>query len=276
MDFIPFLPLNTVASSEVGLVNVTNEAGMYKVTVEAQGQDIPVYVTPDGKYYTLTLSPISQEVSTTSSDTAVQENIPQTAKPKVELYVMSFCPYGVKAENNILPVLDLLKDKIDFKVRFIVNVNGNTINDTSSLHGLEEAKEDARQLIIMKDYASKFNDYLKQFNEKCYQYSQDAANLDKCWKEVATSLGMNVKSIETAAYGTEGVNLLKEEASASGSNGISGSPTLLINGVQSSSIYSGTDATQQAICSAFNSAPSECGTKVASNSTTDAPAGSCG
>lgn len=101
-------------------------------------------------------------VTTNSSWTA------KSAKPVVELFVMSYCPYGVRAEENIAPLQELFGSKIDLKIRYIINVNGETIDKVNSLHGITEAKEDARQLAIAKLYPNKLWDYLAEFNRVCY------------------------------------------------------------------------------------------------------------
>lgn len=260
---------------EATFVSSAKEGSLYKVTVNYKEQDIPVYVTSDGKYLITSPIPLTQEAK--SAPAAQEEKIPQSDKPVVELFVMSFCPYGVKAENNILPIIKLLGSAIDFKIRYIVNVKGSTINEVESLHGINEAKEDARQVIIARDYPAKFYDYIAQFNANCYQYGQDVAKLDTCWKNLSKSLGMDSAKIEAAAYSSAGIELLKADEVAAGKYSASGSPTLIINGVQSSAIYSGTESTQTAICGAFNKAPASCGTKAAapaSSGTTTS--GSCG
>jgi hypothetical protein len=94
--------------------------------------------------------------------------VKKTQKPVVELFVMSYCPYGVRAQTTIAPLVDLFGDKVDFKIRFIVQVSGNSIESAQSLHGLTEAKEDARQLAIMKLYPEKYWTYLEEFNNVCY------------------------------------------------------------------------------------------------------------
>ena len=198
-----------------------------------------------------------------------------TGKPKVELFVMGFCPYGVLAENNILPVVEALGDSIDFKIRFIVNVNGESIENVDSLHGINEAKEDARQAIIMRDYPDQFYAYLTEINNKCYSLSRDATKLDECWKNAATGLGMDINKIETAAYGKEGTDLLKADEAITQQLTVSSSPTLMINDVKSDAIYSGTEATQQAICAVFSTAPSACGTQISAPAAGSQPAGSC-
>lgn len=268
--------IKSQGQGEATLVSAAKEGALYKITVNYKSQDIPVYVTTDGKY--LITNPIALTGSATAPAQAPPAaEVPKTAKPKVELFVMSFCPYGLKAENNILPVVKLLGSAIDFKVRYIVQVSGNTMNDVQSLHGINEAKENARQLIIARDYSSKFYDYLSQFNSKCGALSQDAAGLDVCWKGIATGLGIDSAKVETAAYGADGIGLLKIEEAAANSYGVSGSPTLVINGVQSESIYGGTEPAQTAICGAFTKAPSTCGTAATAPADAgNAPSGSCG
>jgi len=279
---VDFINSNFVQDGNAQLVSVEEESYLYKVTVSISGEKPSLYFTKDGKWIqqgSNLISILEKKNQQTSQPPQTIVNIPKTDKPNVELFVMCFCPYGVKAENNILPIVELFGDKIDFKVKFIVNVKGNTINDVQSLHGIDEAKEDARQVIIMKYYPDKFYSYLKDMNNDCYSVAQDAGKLDECWKKAAQNLGFDIKKIETAAYGEEGINLLKQNEADADKYGISGSPTLVINGVQSSAIYSGTAATQQAICSAFNTAPAnECGTEVAVTgaATANQPSGSCG
>ena len=40
-------------------------------------------------------------------------------KPTLELFVMSYCPFGVQAEEKIIPIVKEFGDKIDFKLQFI-------------------------------------------------------------------------------------------------------------------------------------------------------------
>ncbi len=48
-------------------------------------------------------------------------NPKKTAKPEIKFFVMSFCPYGNQAEAGLEPVYRLLKEKIDWQPRYIVN-----------------------------------------------------------------------------------------------------------------------------------------------------------
>lgn len=49
--------------------------------------------------------------------------VPKTksAKPEVKFFVMSFCPFGNQAEAGLEPVYQLLKDKVSWQPRYIVN-----------------------------------------------------------------------------------------------------------------------------------------------------------
>lgn len=42
-------------------------------------------------------------------------------RPEVKFFVMSFCPYGNQAEDGLEPVYQLLKDKVSWQPRYIVN-----------------------------------------------------------------------------------------------------------------------------------------------------------
>ncbi len=264
----------SASGRELVVNSIETVNGLYKLNIDLDGNPTSLYVTMDGKNLVNGgLLPLVSEASSNQNQQTQTEDIPKTDKPKVELFVMSFCPFGVKAENNVFSILDLFKDKIDFKIKFIVNVGGDDIASVSSLHGLKEAKEDARQVIIMKYYPDKYYSYLKEFDKTCYPLASDETKLDACWKSTATKLGMDISKIETAAYGKEGIDLLKADEAITNQYGVGSSPTLVINGVQSDAIYSGTSATQSAICSAFNTAPTECSTKLADSTTT--ASGSC-
>jgi predicted DsbA family dithiol-disulfide isomerase len=251
----------------VKLINYSDAGnGLYEFTVEissAGGDSFASYhVTKDGKLFLPTAIDLTQKI------TEGTQAINKTDKPEVNLFVMAFCPYGVQAENIMKPVVDLLGAKADIKVHFIVNVQGSTIDTVSSLHGASEAKEDARQVCIMKYYdQATYWKYLTDINTNCYPSYSDATKLDACWKQAAQKFGIDTAKIETCAYGSEGLSLLKADEQLADQYGVSGSPTLIING----QVYSGSrtsDAFKEGICSAFTTAPSECSQALSTNSTT--------
>lgn len=246
---LSFLNDNLVqAGTSASLVSVEDLGSLYKITSSYQDQEVPVYSTKDGKYLILQqgLIDMTQEIPTQNEQ---PQEIPKTDKPTVQLFVMSFCPYGIQAEQIMKPVVDLLGNKATIEPQFIVSVSGTTVN---SLHGDYEAKEDMRQACIWKDYGQTiFWKYVDYVNGNC-----NSDNIDTCWKTAATNASIDVSKVETCVT-NEGLNLMKEEETLANQNGVSGSPTLLINGA----LYSGARTPEdfkQAICSAFNTPPSEC------------------
>lgn len=270
---VDYINNNLVQTGQATLVSVEEQSGVYRVTTSYQGQQIPVYITKDGLYMF-----VSQPIDTSKEipkQQQTQGGIPKTNKPSTELFVMSFCPYGIQAENLMKPVVDLLGTNADIKVRFIATVQGDTVDSVQSLHGTNEAKEDLRQICIMKYYdQNTYWNYLMEINQNCSSIYRDADKLDTCWKQAAQRFGIDTGKIETCAYGSEGLNLLKADEQLADQYGVTGSPTLIINGAR----YSGSrssEAFKQAICSGFTTQPSEC-SKTLSNSTSSTASGGCG
>jgi protein-disulfide isomerase len=245
--------LNTVADSPITLVSVENAGSMYLVTVSYQGQDIPVYLTKDGSYYTTALIPIASE----SSDTNQQAEVPKSNKPSVELYVFAYCPYGLQMEKATIPVVELFGDNIDFKIRQI-----------GAMHGEFEKVEAERQLCIEKNYPDKFLNYVLAFAEDTSCTSGDVSCVTTKVNALYNKLGIDASKINSCMT-SEGETLYNAEVSNANSMGISGSPTLVINGVEVQSSRS-PEAVKGVICEAFNNVPSECTQTL---STSEASAG---
>jgi len=253
-DFIS----NKLVSGAV-VENISKESGIYKVVISYQGETIPVYFTKDGKYIAqgMKLVDINPTQTTTSSET---EEIPKTDMPKVDLYVMSFCPYGNLAEDTLVPVYNLLKNKVSFNVHFIVSVSGNTV---TSLHGQPEVDENKREACVLSEYGfDKWLSFAKYINNNC-------GSDGKCWQDGAKQAGLDVNKINSCVT-SKGLELMKSNADASESAGANGSPTMIINGVTTDSVYKygNSETYKNAICSAFNNAPAEC-SQVLSSSTTN-------
>lgn len=247
------------------LVNVVEENNFYKITLSIQGQEIPIYVTKDGKYFTSRLIPLTNQESA-QTQTSQPTEVPKSDKPTVELFVMSFCPFGNRAEKTMLPVYNLLRNKVDWNINYIVSVSEDSVK---SLHGQSEVDEDIREVCIKNEYGlDKSWEFISYVDSNC---GRDGS----CWKTGAKQLGIDINKIQSCSD-DEGIDLMKTEAQISGDAGVSGSPTLFINGVESSSVYQyeNSEAYKQAICSAFNEPPEECNIELKSSETT-ASGGSC-
>jgi glutaredoxin len=257
--------------TSVTLTSVTENRGIYEMKIAYQGNGMTIYTTRDCS--SLFTSIIDMNAAAGSGTSPAAPPI-KTERPVVDLYSMAFCPYGTQAENAMKPVAALLGSKADIRVRYITTTTGNTVASVWSLHGTSEAKEDLRQICIIKKNPEKFWAYLGQFNDACYPQYQNASLLDACWKNVTVAVGIDSKIIETCASGEEGLALLKADEALSNKDGASSSPTLIINGQE----YRGTrtpDAYKQAICDRFVTPPAECSTILPPVSGT-AVSGGCG
>lgn len=147
-------------------------------------------------------------------------------KPEVELFVMSYCPFGVQAEQELLPFFETYGDTINFKLRFIVGKEeasaenaGEDIRFTS-LHGEPELIENKRQMVIAELYPDKLFDYLL-----CR-----ADHLEEAWVNCAKDVGLDVGRIAEAVESEKITLDLVEEIQRKEKLNIKGSPTLVIDG----------------------------------------------
>ncbi len=194
----------------------------------------------------------------------------QSSIPDVELFVMSFCPFGTQAETAMEPVVNLLGPKADITVRYITSIQGTTV---SSLHGPAEAAEDLRQICIHEYYPGQFWPYLTAFIQNCYPEVQNATLLAACQANTMQALGIDSGKIGTCASGSDGLGLLTLDEQATAQYGVQASPTLIIDG----QVYNGDrtpEAYKEAICSAFATPPAECATNLSTQTTTST--GGCG
>lgn len=256
--------------SKVTIKDVTEEDGLYKMTVvTASGQEVVSYLSKDGKrFYPQVIDIAEVEAQAASSTAAASEDkatdtttVVKQDKAKVELFVMSHCPYGTQIEKGIIPVIEALGSKMDFELKFC----------NYAMHGEKELKEELNQYCIQKNEPTKLVPYLKCFLEAgdsdgCITKTGiSKSKLTSCVsatdKEFKVMEGFNDKS--TWVNGSyPGFNVYKADNEK---YGVGGSPTLVINGKQ---VSSGRDAQSllTTICAGFNTQPDECKKALSSES----------
>lgn len=233
---------------EVSVVNVSDKDGFYMVELSMEDQKFPVYVTKDGKNMVTGLIPLIISDNSTMKNvqqTTTQREVPKTDKPKVELFVMTYCPYGLQAEKGMVPVFKTLGNKIDAKVRFVHYF----------MHGDKEEKETYNQVCIREEQSSKYLSYLECFVED--------GNSDRCINK--TGIDKNkLKSCLADNY-KKAKEYYEKDKELSENYGVQGSPTLVINGVETMSARDSASFLET-VCSAFNVPPSECNKQLSSQS----------
>jgi len=179
--------------------------------------------------------------------------VTKSAKPKVELFVMSYCPFGLQMQKALAPAWDLLKDKADISVKFVNYI----------MHGKEEIDENTRQFCIQKSQPAKYVEYMK-----CFVASGNATECGKQAGVSETQVSSCVNSSNTTYQITSDFNnqstwlsgqfpMYRVHDQLNKDYGVQGSPTMVING-QQVNVARSPEAVKQAICAAFNTAPEEC------------------
>jgi 2-hydroxychromene-2-carboxylate isomerase len=146
------------------------------------------------------------------------------APKKLELFVMSRCPWGSKAITSMREVLanfDKHGVKIEFSVQFLGK--GDKVKGLSSMHGPREVEEDLRQVCAIKHYAKK-----RQYLDYLVCRAKDPKSDD--WKAcTGTATGVDAQRLETCATSDEGKTLLEASFAYSNRLGRAASPSWLVN-----------------------------------------------
>jgi len=244
-----FINENLLPSNIKATINsMTLEGDVYNINLDVEGKNYTSYMTKDGtKFFQSGIDMAKFAVENAaaqadSSQTTQPVAVPKTDKPKVELFVMTHCPYGLQAEKGILPVFATLGDKIDAKIRFI----------NYFMHGDQEEQETYNQVCIREEQAAKFYGYLN-----CFVIEGDSA---KC----VSQAGVN-KAKLSSCLASKAKDYYKVDSGFSQGYGAQSSPTLIINGVESKAGRSAASYLT-GICAAFTTAPAECGQQLSSAS----------
>lgn len=248
--------------TEIKITEAKEEKGLYKIVVSIMEQEIESYISKDGKEFfpqAMNIDEIEQQAAEAEGkEQAAQAEVPKNQKPVIETFIMSYCPYGTQIQKGLLPVVDLLKDKIDFNFKFV----------DYAMHDKKEIDENLVQYCANKINPGKYYEYLDCFlissdSDKCLsQVGLSKNQIDTCVKNADSEYGI------TKAYeNKEGWNgnyppfdLQKEDNEK---YGVKGSPTLVVNGVEASSARD-PQSLLATICNAFEEAPVECNQQLSS------------
>ncbi|MDD4902400.1 MAG: hypothetical protein PHE24_04650 [Patescibacteria group bacterium] len=274
--------------------SISDISGVYKLSIGVNDQQIDAYMTRDASLFFTQIYDMKKKPAAASSTAAntpaetTQEVNTKTAKPTVELFVMSSCPYGTQIEKGILPVAATLGKKIDFAIKFC----------DYAMHGEKELKEEMNQYCIQQNEPAKFAAYLNCYladgktaadfetdlQKKGEAQSKSADILAK-WAKVSADCVAKVKinkgKIATCVAATDKkfnvmsgfadqsswingqfpqFNIFKDDNTK---YGVGGSPTLVING-ETISTARDSASLLKTICSAFTTAPAECQAQLSS------------
>ncbi|MCX8197255.1 MAG: hypothetical protein N3G80_02985 [Candidatus Micrarchaeota archaeon] len=181
-------------------------------------------------------------------------------KPKVEVFVMSYCPYGIQMQKGMLPVVDLLGDKVDWNVRFVSYI----------MHGETEAYENQLQYCLQLQNKSKYFKYLSCFlnnskSEECLATIDiDKKKLQSCLNETDSKFNITANLKNTATYLSGRYPLFLVDDAENKKYGVQGSPTFVINGVVNEQQGRDPQSILRTVCMGFKNPPAECSKQLSS------------
>jgi hypothetical protein len=155
---------------------------------------------------------------------------------RLDVFVMSLCPFGNEAVKAAAVVHSHFKGALAIELHWITTVvelerfSDSGLPDVCeahgdkafcSLHGVEEIEEDLRQICAQSLYpAKKFMAYAR---------CMSSPGQDMDWVECASASDMDTDRLEACATGDEGHALLAEDAHLGDLVGADASPTYLWN-----------------------------------------------
>ncbi|MFH1210425.1 MAG: thioredoxin domain-containing protein [archaeon] len=259
---------------------VKDVGDLYSTKLTISGQVFDSYITKDGRLLfpqavDLTKAPETDTTGEEPTTASSCEDMTKTDKPVVEVYYMSYCPYGIQAMKGMEPVAKLMGDKVDIQPHYVVygNYQGGSPQycidngNLCSMHGVAELNEDIRQACVYRDQKDKFWAYTMCTMNEC-----TVQNIETCWETCADKNGVDKAKVNECST-KDGVALMTAEKALNEKKGVQGSPTIFVNG----NSYEGgraPDQFKENICCGFNTKPTECGQTLSASG--PAAAGNCG
>ncbi|MBL7142448.1 MAG: hypothetical protein ISS83_02245 [Candidatus Pacebacteria bacterium] len=242
---VKYINENLLAEGNVASLNsVSEEKVVYKFAMQIGNQEYESYVTKDGMFLFPEGYRMKGEVEASA----------KSDRPDVKLFIMSYCPYGLQAEKMFLPVYDLLKDKADMGIYFVDYI----------MHDKKEIDENLSQYCIQKEQNEKYASYLS-----CFVVSGDSAaclseagidteKVNSCVSQTDEEFSITSLYNDKSTWLNGTYPKFDVQADLNEQYGVSGSPTVVINGKVVDVSPRTPENFKEIICQTFNSQPDEC------------------
>jgi len=242
--------------TKANIVEIVEEYGLYKISVDVgMGEElIESYISKDGLlFFPQSINIQEYEDLYKQEGQESSEILNKQDILDIELFVMSHCPYGTQMEKALFPAIELLKDYVNFQLKF----------NTYVMQDKMEIDEQLVQYCIQKEEKDKLLSYLNCFNlsgesEACL----DSVNINKniitnCVSstDAEYKITENYNNTETWLQGFYPLFPIHQEDNER--YNVQGSPTLIVNGEEVFSERNPHDILQ-VLCSGFINPPSEC------------------
>jgi protein-disulfide isomerase len=248
------------------ILEIKEDKGLYHITIEldegGNKREVESYLSMDGK----TLFPSAVEITTAeekaeaakADNSAILAAIPKSEKPVVELFVMSFCPFGTQAEKGLIPAIKALgEENVDFQLKFV----------DYAMHAEKELAEQIREVAIRNNSPESLIPYLEKFLEAGDSDAAiAAAGLDAAtvaaWGEAIDSEYKVMESFADKATWKGNYPSFAVDADVVAAYGVEGSPALVINGKLVKGLTRDAATMLDAVCAGFSATPDACETEL--------------
>ncbi len=254
--------LESATGQTIELVSVSEESGLYKVMVELNGQEMPVYCTKDGNYIIPQVIELDTDYSGANQNNELTcADIPKENEPLLQAFVVSYCPFGIQMQRILAEIVDNIPNLAgNIEVRYM----GSVVNgEVTSMHGKTEAQENLRQICIREEQSDNYWDYVS-----CFMKEGDSAGC-------LINSNIEITELESCMSSSRGIGYANEDFELADQNSVTGSPSLFMNGlkVDESGFASALGLTMRSaeliktlICCGFSSEPSVCSQTLTSES----------
>lgn len=247
------------------LLGVSEENGLYKLSLKIGENEFDSYATKDGSLFFPEGVKMVEEEPEEVTEGQVQpteqpktcDEVTKAETPLLEVFVVSKCPFGTQTQRilgEIIKNIPSLAGNID--VKYIGSVRNGEV---TAMHGEPEAQENLRQICIREEQADKYWNYLGCHLKK--------AEVDGC----LTAAGVNKTELTACMTDGAGVAYAQEDFTAQGKYGVTGSPTLILNGVKVSEFNFGGRTAQSLktlTCCGFSQSPGFCSQELSGEEAT--------
>jgi len=170
---------------------------------------------------------------------------------KLQLYVMSKCPFGVQALEGVQAALTALGGAVALRLDYIVSEDES--GQLNALHGLPELRGNILQLCVQRSHSTAtFLKFLRCQNK-------DWRSIPSDWERCAREAGIDTRRLGACYTTAAGEQLLRDSMRRAQAAGAKGSPTIVVAGKEHSGGRTKRDFLR-AICSSFAEAerPAAC------------------
>ena len=206
-------------------------------------------------------------------------------KKQLDVFVMSQCPFGVRALDAMDEVITNFGDEMTFNIQFIADLDPSTPSGFKALHGEPEVLENIRELCAFTHYNKNYEymDYILCRNKNIRSADWKSCTGPELYKTLETAKikarykapkGISAEVIDKCATGGEGKKLHAASIKIAKGLGIGASPTWLANNRNK---FSGVDPNtiKQNFCK-FNPGLKNCDKTLSGPAPNAGPAGGCG